>query len=269
MYTLNSTRDALFGGKMPNPIESNLDALKKVVIEEKYDIGFATDSDGDRLGLIDEKGNYVSSNEILAALYYYLVKYHHEKGDIVKNLATSNLIDLMAQKLGFKCHEVDVGFKNITHTMAKYDCLIGGESSGGLTIRGYVHGKDSVFAITLFLAMMSEIKKPVSEIIKEVREFSSYNQFVIEDFISYRKENESKILEFLNKTKPPFALDVKKVETYGRNYKYYFEDNQWILIRLSGTEPVFRIFSEMNNEKMAKEDIVRLREFVGNIENGI
>lgn len=269
VLTLNSKRDALFNGKMPNPIESNLDTLKKIVVEDKYDIGFATDSDGDRLGLIDEKGNYVSSNEILAALYYYLVKYHHEKGDIVKNLATSNLIDMIANKLGFKCHEVDVGFKNITHTMAKYDCLIGGESSGGLTIRGYVHGKDSVFAITLFLAMMSEIKKPVSEIIKEVREFSEYKQFVIEDFISYKKENEGKILEFLNKNKPPFALEVKKMENYGRNYKYYFEDNQRILIRLSGTEPVFRIFSEMNDEKMAKEDILRLNKFVGNIENGI
>ena len=265
VYVLNGERDPLFNGKMPNPIEANLDDLKNLVKEKHLDLGFATDSDGDRLGIVDEKGNYISSNEILAAIYFFLVKYHHETGDIVKNCATSNLIDGIANYLGFKCHEVDVGFKNITHTMTEYDCLIGGESSGGLTIRNYIHGKDSIFAIMMFLMMVSEINKPVSEIILEVKKMSGYKQFVIEDFISYKKENEEKIIEYLKENTPPFVLPLKRKEHYNRNFKYYFEDNQWILIRLSGTEPVFRIFSEMNDPKMAHEDIKRLDEYVKGI----
>lgn len=265
VHVLNGDRDPLFSGKMPNPIESNLEDLKKLIKEKHLDLGFATDSDADRLGIIDENGNYISSNEILAAIYYFLVKYHHEKGDIVKNCATSNLIDGIANYLGFKCHEVDVGFKNITHTMTQYDCLIGGESSGGLTIRNYIHGKDSVFAIMMFLMMVSEINKPVSTIISEVKKMSEYKQFVIEDFISYKKENEEKTIEYLKENIPPFVLPLKRKEFYGRNFKYYFENNQWILIRLSGTEPVFRIFSEMNDPKMAHEDIKRLDEYVKGI----
>ena len=99
VYVLNGERDPLFSGKMPNPIESNLEDLKKLIKEKHLDLGFATDSDADRLGIIDENGNYISSNEILAAIYYFLVKYHHEKGDIVKNCATSNLIDGIANYL--------------------------------------------------------------------------------------------------------------------------------------------------------------------------
>ena len=265
VYVLNEKRDPLFNNKMPNPIESNLSDLKKLVVEKHLDLGFATDSDGDRLGIVDEKGNYISSNEILASIYYFLVKYLNEKGDIVKNCATSNLIDDIAKYLGCKCYEVDVGFKNITHTMSKYDCLIGGESSGGLTTRNYIHGKDSVFAIMMFLMMVSIINKPVSEIINEVKTLSGYKQFVTEDFISYKKENEEKILDFLKNNIPPFVLPLKRKEFYNRNFKYYFENNQWILIRLSGTEPVFRIFSEMNDPKMAREDIKRLDEYVKGI----
>lgn len=262
---LNENRDPLFRGKMPNPIEANLDDLKKLVKENKLDIGIATDSDADRLGVIDELGNYVTSNEILASIYYFLVKYLNEKGDIVKNCATSNLIDDVANKLGYKCHEVDVGFKNITHTMSKYDCLIGGESSGGLTIRGYIHGKDSSFSIMMFLMALSVSKKSVSELVKEVKDFSGYHQFVTEDFISYKKENEDKIIDYLKHHEPKFVLPLVKKEVYNRNFKYYFCDDQWILIRLSGTEPVFRIFSEMNDALMAIEDIKRLDQYVRDI----
>ena len=267
--TFNKDRDALFGNKMPNPIESNLTDLKEYVVSNHLDFGFSMDSDADRLGIIDEKGNYVSSNEILGALYYYLIKYRGEKGDIVKNCATSNLIDKIANNLGYKCKEVDVGFKNITHTMSEIDALIGGESSGGLTVRGYIHGKDSTFAIMMFLNMVSEMKKPVSEIVNELHNFADFHHYVLESFISYKKEHEKEIIEFLNNNRPEFTLPLKDYQTFGRNYKFIFEDDQWILIRLSGTEPVFRIFSEMKDKKMAENDINRLNDFVRKVEDDI
>ena len=127
---LNTRRDALFNMLMPNPTEASMMHLKKETVEKSYDFAMATDSDSDRLGILDEKGNYVSSNLILASLYYYLVKYRNLKGDVVKNCATSILLDKLAEKLGFKCHEVDVGFKNISAGIKRNNALIGGESSG-------------------------------------------------------------------------------------------------------------------------------------------
>ena len=128
-----------------------------------------------------EKGNYVSANEILACLYYYLVKQRGYSGDIVKNCATSIIIDLVAKKLGYECHEVDVGFKNITAAMKKYDALIGGESSGGLTMRGYIYGKDATFAGALFLEMVIKENKPVSQIIDDLRKEVGYDYYFHED----------------------------------------------------------------------------------------
>ena len=262
---LNENRDPLFRGLLPNPIEVNLNDLKRNVLENKCDFGFASDSDADRLGIIDEKGHYVSSNEILASLYYYLVKYKGLKGDIVKNCATSNLIDKVASKLGYKCHEVDVGFKNITSKMHEVDALIGGESSGGLTIRNYIHGKDTTFAFSLFLEMVTNLQKPVSEIIKEVYDFAEFHNYVVEDFISYCKEDEERIISYLNNIHPSFSEEIIEFTHLNRNYKFRFKDDKWMLIRLSGTEPVFRIFAEMSSEEEAKNNIEILRKFINGI----
>ena len=262
---LNENRDPLFRGLLPNPIEVNLNDLKRNVLENKCDFGFASDSDADRLGIIDEKGHYVSSNEILASLYYYLVKYKGLKGDIVKNCATSNLIDKVASKLGYKCHEVDVGFKNITSKMHEVDALIGGESSGGLTIRNYIHGKDTTFAFSLFLEMVTNLQKPVSEIIKEVYDFAEFHNYVVEDFISYCKEDEERIISYLNNIHPSFSEEIIEFYHLNRNYKFRFKDDKWMLIRLSGTEPVFRIFAEMSSEEEAKNNIEILRKFINGI----
>lgn len=262
---LNENRDPLFRGLLPNPIEVNLTPLKEEVIKNKLDFGFASDSDADRLGIVDESGKFISSSEILASLYYYLIKYKHEKGDIVKNCATSNLVDAVANKLGYKCHEVDVGFKNITSKMKEVDALLGGESSGGLTMRNYIKGKDTTFAFALFLEMVSELNKPVSEIIKEVYEFSGFKNYCVEDFISYNKEKEFKIINYLNEHHPKFNLEIKHYTHFNRNYKFLFENDKWMLIRLSGTEPVFRFFAEMGSKEEANQNIKILRDFVSNI----
>lgn len=257
---IHEQHDVLFGGLLPNPIEENMDKDRKILLDGEYDFAVGTDSDCDRIAVLDEKGNYIGANDILASIYYYLVKYRHEKGDIVKNLATSNLIDALADKLGFKCHEVDVGFKNISAGMKDYDCLLGGESSGGLTMRGYIFGKDSTFATALFAEMVSAIGKPVSEIIEEVHDFASFHKRSYEDQAGYA--NKEKIISAAEKMCPHFLEKPVDIRHINNNFKYYFKNGDWALLRFSGTEPLIRIFFETDNPNNAKNDIEAIKSFI-------
>ena len=242
---LNTNRDAFFNFQLPNPTEEMLYSLKKTVVERGYDFAIATDSDGDRLGVIDDQGNYVNNNDILAMLYYYLVKYRHQSGDIVKNCATSILADKVAEQLGFRCHEVDVGFKNISTAIKQYDALIGGESSGGLTCRGYIFGKDSAFSSSLFMEMQIIMNKPVSEIVKVVHQFANYTHVYVEKTIPIVDKDE--VYSFLQYNVPDFSRKLLEVRQFGRNHKYIFENGSWALYRFSGTEPMLRLFVEAEN----------------------
>ena len=260
-YTiLHSEHDAFFSFMMPNPTEQAMSPLKQMVTAQKYDFAMATDSDSDRLGIIDEKGNYVSSNDILACLYYYLVKYRGMKGDIIKNCATSILIDKTAQNLGYECHEVDVGFKNISAGIREHDALVGGESSGGLTVRGYIFGKDSVFSSLLFTEMVVAMKKPVSEIVKEVRAAAGYNYVCIEDEIRF--DREEGLIEFLEARSPQFDRKLLRCEHFNRNFKYYFDNDCWASSWLSGTVPVFSVFAECESADSAKRIVEQLRKLI-------
>ncbi len=262
---LHTNHDAFFNFQLPNPTEEMLNSLKKTVVECGYDFAIATDSDGDRLGVIDDKGNYVNNNDILAMLYYYLVKYRNQSGDVVKNCATSILVDKVAEQLGFCCHEVDVGFKNISSAIKQYDALIGGESSGGLTCRGYIFGKDSAFSSSLFMEMQIIMNKPVSEIVKVVHQFANYTHVCVEKTIPIAGKDE--VYSFLQHNVPDFSRKLLEVRQFGRNHKYIFENGSWALYRFSGTEPMLRLFVEAENTKETQRlaklmmDFVDIKEF--------
>lgn len=266
---LNEDHDAFFGFNLPNPTKEMLmGEFSEMVLNQSYDLGMASDSDGDRLGIVDERGHYVSPNDILSSLYYYLVKKRGYKGDIVKNCATSILIDLVAKKLGYECHEVDVGFKNITAAMKQYDALIGGESSGGLTMRGYIYGKDASFAGALFMEMVIKEGRPLSQIIKDMKNEVGYHHHFTESSMQLEVEP-AKIKEYIMNNTPPFAKEVRKVVHYSNNFKYYFDNDSWVLLRLSGTEPVFRIFAEMENREVTYSFINDIRRYVENAQKEI
>jgi phosphomannomutase len=263
---VHGEHDAFFSFNLPNPTEAMLSGdFRQRVLDGHYDFGLATDSDGDRLGVIDEKGNYVSNNEILASLYYYLVKYKNMKGDIVKNCATSLLVDEVAAKLGYKCHEVDVGFKNITAKMKEVDALIGGESSGGLTVRGYLFGKDSVFSSALFMEMVILLQKPVSEIVADVKKFAGYHYSFLEDSLAFTTQSQP-LIDYIDKHHPTFSRKLVRCDHFTRNFKFYFENDCWLLIRLSGTEPTFRIFAEMESDQEAVKCVRELKDYLEQVE---
>ncbi len=260
--TINLNKDAYFGGMMPAPTEQTLSLLSDMVIKDDYDFGIAMDGDGDRLGIVDKNGRYINANEILCMLYYYLVKYKGWKGAVVRNLATTHMLDKIAESFGEKCYEVPVGFKYISSKIDEVDAVLGGESSGGLTVRGHIHGKDSVYAASLFCEMISVIGKSATEIIDELE--AEYGKYVmVEDNLCFDPEYKAVInrVIFDEKKLPDFGKNIVKV-SYEDGCKVYFEDDSFVICRFSGTEPLLRIFAESSDEETAKGYIAEFRKFL-------
>ena len=261
--TLNMNKDAYFGGQMPAPTEATLKKLKNEVVRGKYDLGIALDGDGDRLGIIDNNGRYITANEILCMLYYYLVKYQGWKGPVVRNLATTHMLDRIAESFGEKCYEVPVGFKYISAKIDETNAVLGGESSGGLTVRGHIHGKDSVYAASLFAEMISVMGKTPSEIMNDLE--AQFGKFVMaEDNLRFHPDEKSTVMNTLmvEKKLPEFNRTITKVN-YEDGCKVYFDNGDFVICRFSGTEPLLRIFAESADKTTAKQYIKQFKTFLG------
>lgn len=260
---LHSDKDAYFGGNMPAPSENSLFELIEKVVREKYDLGIALDGDGDRLGIIDSNGTYISANDILCMLYYYLHEYKGWKGPVVRNLATTHLLDRIAESFGEKCYEVPVGFKYISSKLDEVDAVLGGESSGGLTVRGHIFGKDSIYASALFVEMISAIGKTPTDIMSDLR--ARYGTLeLVEDNLRFPAEKKSEINDIImvQKKLPEFKKKVVRVN-YEDGCKVYFDDDTFVICRFSGTEPLLRIFAEAENAEIATEYINEFKRFLG------
>ncbi|MHB8131341.1 MAG: phosphoglucomutase/phosphomannomutase family protein [Mobilitalea sp.] len=242
---IHDRHDTLFGGKLPSPSAHTLRSLQNHVIDRHCDIGIATDGDADRIGVIDDNGKFLHPNDILVLLYYYLVKYKGWRGAAVRNIATTHLLDKVAESFGEKCYEVPVGFKHISAKMNETDAVIGGESSGGLTVRGHILGKDGVYAAVLLVEMIAVLGKKLSEIVQDINdEFGTY--YMEEKDYRFDEEKKTEIYQTLqiDKLIPELPFEIKKI-SYLDGCKIYFSNGGWIAIRFSGTEPLLRIFCEM------------------------
>lgn len=259
--TININKDAYFGGVMPAPSERSLFTLRNQVVNGGYDFGIAMDGDGDRLGIIDANGSYINANEILCLLYYYLVKHKGWRGPVVRNLATTHMLDKIAESFGEKCYEVPVGFKYISSKIDEVDAVLGGESSGGLTVRGHIHGKDSVYAASLFAEMVSVTGKSPAQLLDELKkEFGTF--VMVEDDMRFAPEVKPMVNKTLmvDKLLPTFKDEIIRVN-YEDGCKVYFEDG-YVICRFSGTEPLLRIFAESTNAVRAKEYIDTFKKFL-------
>ena len=249
--TINAQHDTLFGGKMPAPTESTLRNLQNYVLDRYCDIGIATDGDADRLGVIDDKGHYLHANTILVMLYYYLLKYRGWRGPAVRNLSTTHVLDKVAESFGQKCYEVPVGFKYISAKMQETDAIIGGESSGGLTVKGPIPGKDGIYAASVLVEMMAVSGKKLSEIAEDIRK--EYGEIHMEErayrFTAEEKERIHQTL-MIDRALPEIPFEVEHV-SYMDGCKVYLKNGGWVSARFSGTEPLLRIFCEMQTEHEA------------------
>ncbi len=259
---INDRHDAFFGRHLPAPNPDTLVDLQFAVKEHRADVGIATDGDADRLGIIDENGRYVTANEILALLYYYLLEYKGWRGAAVRNIATTHLLDRIAADYGQECVEVPVGFKHISAGMEAHDALIGGESSGGLTVRGHISGKDGLYAASLLVEMLSISGKKLSELLQDL--YDKYGELHTAEYDwALTAENKERIARMIltEKQLPDLHRKVEKV-SYMDGCKVYLEDG-WVIVRFSGTEPRVRIFAEAKTEAEARQTVKRMAEFAG------
>lgn len=259
---IHNTRDAHFGGNLPAPSISGLGELSTRVRSGKYELGIAFDGDGDRLGIIDRNGRYISANEILVLLYWYLNQVKGWKGPVVRNLATTHMLDVMADDFGERCYEVPVGFKHISSKIDEVDAVLGGESSGGLTVRGHIHGKDSIYAASLFVEMLSVVEKSPSEILEELKTKYGHFEFA-EDNITFTPDQKGTVnrIIFAEKKLPDFNKAISRI-SYEDGCKVYFKDNSFVICRFSGTEPLLRIFAEADCGRIAESYIDAFRKLL-------
>ena len=259
---INDRHDAFFGGHLPAPNPETLRDLQGSVADHHADVGIATDGDADRLGIIDERGRYVTANEVLVLLYYYLLKYKGWKGAAVRNIATTHMLDRVAAAFGETCYEVPVGFKHISRGMDEHDALIGGESSGGLTVRGHISGKDGLYAAALLVEMISVTGKPLSRLLRELSdEFGACSMAEYDWALTPESRGRIHQLVMTDRRLPDFGMDVERV-SYLDGCKVYFRQG-WIIVRFSGTEPRVRIFAEAPTRAKADELVAAMAEFVG------
>ena len=259
---INDRHDAFFGRHLPAPNPDTLVDLQYAVKEHRADVGIATDGDADRLGIIDEKGNYITANETLALLYLYLLEHKGWKGPAVRNIATTHMLDRIAEAHGEKCIEVPVGFKYISAGMEEHDALIGGESSGGLTVRGHIAGKDGLYAASLLVEMLSVSGKKLSELVQDL--YDRYGEMHSAEYdwaLTVEKKEEIRRLMMEEKKLPDFGKQADRV-SYMDGCKVYFPDG-WVILRFSGTEPRIRIFAEAPTVQEADALVRTMAGFTG------
>lgn len=260
---IHEQHDTLFGGRMPAPSEGALKVLSDYVIQNRCNLGLATDGDADRLGVIDENGRYLHPNTLLVLLYYYLLKYRGWSGPCVRNNSTTHLLDRVAKALGQECYEVPVGFKYISAKMAETNAIIGGESSGGMAVRGHIAGKDGIYAAALLVEMLAVTGKSVSEIYREITDqYGSlfYEEASFSMSVARKQELQEKL--FVCCELPEFPNVIERTNRED-GCKIYFSDGSWIICRFSGTEPLLRMSAEGTTPQQAAEYITIWRTALG------
>jgi len=262
---IRGTRDPLFGGVHPEPIEPHIEALRQAVRAGKYDAGLAADGDGDRIGAIDRDGTFVNPHQILALLVWHLAGTRNLPGDIAKTFSVTKLIDKLALKFGRKLHEVPIGFKYICELMLEQNILIGGEESGGIGTSLYLPERDATVSALLLAELMAWHGKSLGELIRDLyAEFGEFHYGRVDlDLKPGQKEkaiahfsdgNLARILEW------PI---VRREDMDG--VKLYLGEIGWVLVRTSGTENLLRVYSETSKPGTTQRVLGAVTEMVHNL----
>ncbi len=250
---IHNKRDPLFGGSLPEPTENNLNQLKKKMQQEKADLGLALDGDADRLAVIDQNGQYISPNQIIYLLMQYLIDTRGFNGTVARTVATTHMIDRIAGKYGIEVDETPVGFKYIGKSMVDKDAFIGGEESGGISIKGHIPEKDGILACLLVVEMAAATGKSPTELIHDLQDqYGTIYSKRLDKRCSVAQKG--RILEMIKSYDPEYINGkkvVKRITIDG--LKLVTEDDSWVLIRPSGTESLFRIYAEGEREEKVDE----------------
>jgi len=244
VVAIRSELNPSFGGVNPEPIEKNLKALIDTVRSQSCDIGLATDGDADRIGAVDEKGNFIDSHKIFSLILRHLVREKKWKGAVLTTVSTTQMVNRLCEKYGIRLFETPIGFKYICQKFLEIDPLMWGEESGGIAVAKHVYERDGVLSGLFLLEILATHKKPFSQVIDDLQKDAGPLHFVRKDL--HLSEEKISALKTRLKETPPTTLIGHKVARAHLldGFKYFLEDGSWLLIRPSGTEPLLRTYAE-------------------------
>jgi len=254
IHKLHCDNNPSFEGQAPEPIHKNLQEFSNFIKNNgKISCGLATDGDADRIGLYDDKGNFVDSHHIILLLIHYLVKYKKMNGKVVVAFSTSVKIKNMCAHYGLPIEVVKIGFKYICNIMVKEDVLLGGEESGGIAIKGHIPERDGIWMGITIWEFMAKTGKSLNELIEEVYAITGTFCFERNDL----RIDESIKLKVLQNCKAGAYKQFGKYKVARVDdldgFKFFFDENTWMMIRASGTEPVLRVYAEASTKDIANE----------------
>jgi phosphomannomutase len=232
------------------------------VVKQQADAGLATDGDADRMGIIDENGNFINQLQVFALLCLYLLEVRGERGPIIKTLTTTSMAYRLGEIFNVPVYETAVGFKYVAPLMMSKNALIGGEESGGYGFRGHVSERDGILASLYFLDLMVRTGKSPSELLSYLYSKVGPNYYKRID-IKFQAPKKQSIIDRVRK--PVETIDgvsIKKLDTTD-GYRFILADNTWLLIRFSGTEPLLRIYTETDSPERTDRILKIGREMAG------
>ncbi len=244
--------DPLFNGISPEPLARNLaDFLRLMATDGQLDCGLAVDGDADRIALVNAKGEYIDSHHVILLLIHYLAGYRQQTGKIVTGFSSTVKIEKLAAHYNLQVERVRIGFKDISKHMLKEDVLVGGEESGGIGVKGHIPERDGIWMGLLIWQLMAETNKSLETLIDEVYSITGSFAFERSD-LHLDKELKNRVIEKCkNKGFTQFGpYNVKESSDFD-GFKYFFDENTWVMIRPSGTEPVLRTYAEAPTKEEA------------------
>ncbi|BBB47474.1 phosphoglucomutase/phosphomannomutase family protein [Pelolinea submarina] len=240
-----------FGGVHPEPIGQYLSALSGAICMGKGSLGLATDGDADRIGAMDERGVFVDPHKIIALSLQYLAEKRGLKGSVVRTVSTTRMVDLLAARYGLTVHETPVGFNHIAEYMLKEPVLIGGEESGGISFLGHIPEGDGIIMGLLLTEIVAESGVTLSELVANLLADVGPAVYARRDQRLKRPVAKEKMVDILINDAPKEIGGQKVNEVSTKDgVKYILDDNSWLLIRPSGTEPVLRVYAEGRTDDM-------------------
>jgi phosphoglucomutase len=246
--SLHGEVDPLFGNGHPEPIRENMGELLARLKKSRATLGLGVDPDADRFAVVDSDGTFISANQVLALTLYHLVKNRHWTGGVVRTVATSHLVDAVAGLFGVKVHETPVGFKYIGALMERVPIIVGGEESGGLSVKGHVPEKDGILACLLMAELVAYEGKGLCRILREIERQTGT---IVGDRINLRvtPERKEKLLKKFGAGLKEFAGRRVTATVTIDGFKFLLGDGCWVMFRASGTEPVFRCYMEARSTR--------------------
>lgn len=261
VIALHANENPGFEGQAPEPLHKNLHQLSTLIsASDDINFGFANDGDADRIGVYDEHGNFVDSHHVILLLVYYLAKFKGYSGKVVVSFSVSNRIKKLCAHFGLECEVTKIGFKYICEIMVNDDVLVGAEESGGIAVKGHIPERDGVWNALLLLEFMSRTGKPLTDLIREVYEITGSFSYERDDLHITEALKQEIIRNCREGHYKAFGeFKVEHAETID-GFKYYLDEDSWVMIRPSGTEPVLRIYSESSSAHRVRRILDAARE---------